>query len=90
MFARESSECWPPPARADTPLPRLDRHREHGQIGEALLEYANHATVDLIALGGHELGLVDRVLLGSIRTKVLRTAECSVLIAPPAPQETDV
>ena len=78
-------------ARLDQAVQRLRRrtHRRvegvmlHGEIAQALLDYADAAGCDLIALGGHELGLVDRVLLGSVRTKVVRAAKCSVLIAPP-------
>ena len=54
-----------------------------GEPGEALLALARRSGADLLALGGHEQGLVDRVLLGSVRTRVLRSAPCSVLIAPP-------
>ena len=54
-----------------------------GEAGQALLKYARAADVDLIRLGGHEQGLMDRILLGSIRTRVVRAATCSVLIAPP-------
>ncbi len=54
-----------------------------GGPGEALLGYARRVRCDLIALGGHAHGLLDRILLGSIRTNVLRDAMCSVLIAPP-------
>ena len=54
-----------------------------GEAGQALLDYARQRDVDLIALGGHEQGLVDRILLGSVRTRVVRAAACSVLIAPP-------
>jgi nucleotide-binding universal stress UspA family protein len=55
----------------------------HGQIAEALLEFADESRCDVISLGGHEQGLVDRILLGSVRTRVVRAAKCSVLIAPP-------
>lgn len=54
-----------------------------GEAGQALLRYARERDADLIALGGHELGLMDRILLGSVRTRVVRAAACSVLIAPP-------
>jgi nucleotide-binding universal stress UspA family protein len=54
-----------------------------GDPGPALLEYAKKTNCDLIALGGHDEPLIDRLLLGSVRTKVLREAQCSVLIAPP-------
>ena len=54
-----------------------------GEPGQALLTYARDSAADLIALGGHEQGLLDRILLGSVRTRVVRAATCSVLIAPP-------
>lgn len=54
-----------------------------GDPGPALLAYAKKEVCDLIALGGHDEPLIDRLLLGSVRTKVLRSAQCSVLIAPP-------
>lgn len=53
-----------------------------GSPGEAILSYARRARCDLIALGGDEKGLMDRILLGSVRTTVIRGAKCSVLIAP--------
>jgi len=55
-----------------------------GEPADAILKFAKREHCGLIALGGHEQGLVDRILLGSIRTKVLRGATCSVLIAPPS------
>jgi len=62
---------------------RIDSVMLVGEPGKALLDYADRARCDLIALGGHEQGLMDRVLLGSVRTRVVRGAKCSVLIAPP-------
>jgi nucleotide-binding universal stress UspA family protein len=53
-----------------------------GSPGESILSYARRARCDLIALGGDEKGLMDRILLGSVRTSVVRGASCSVLIAP--------
>jgi len=58
-----------------------------GEPADAILSLAKREACALIALGGHEHGLVDRILLGSIRTKVLRGAACSVLIAPPTPRD---
>ena len=55
----------------------------HGEIAPALLEHAERASCDLIALGGHAQGLVDRILLGSVRTRVMHGANCSVLVVPP-------
>ena len=68
---------------------RVDPVTLGGPIADALLHFADDAKCDLIALGGQELGLVDRVLLGSVRTKVVRGAKCSVLIAPSGLQGRD-
>jgi nucleotide-binding universal stress UspA family protein len=54
-----------------------------GEAGGAIVSFARREHCDLIALGGHPLALVDRILLGSVRTRVVRDAACSVLIAPP-------
>jgi nucleotide-binding universal stress UspA family protein len=85
-------------ARLDQAVQRLQRrtHRRvegvtlHGEIAQSLLDFADATKCDLIALGGHELGLVDRVLLGSVRTTVVRAAKCSVLIAPPEKHGADL
>jgi nucleotide-binding universal stress UspA family protein len=58
-----------------------------GDPGRAIVAYATRSRSDLIALGGHRLALVDRILLGSVRTRVVRDAPCSVLIAPPDPRD---
>lgn len=55
-----------------------------GEAGSAVVAFARRERCDLIALGGHPLALLDRILLGSVRTRVVRDAACSVLIAPPA------
>ena len=62
---------------------RVEAVMLEGEPGAALVAHARRARCDLIALGGHEQGLMDRVLLGSVRTRVVRDAPCSVLIAPP-------
>ena len=57
-----------------------------GEPGALLVSYARREHCDLIALGGHHLGLMDRILLGSVRTRVMRDAACAVLIVPPESQ----
>ena len=52
---------------------------------KTILSFAGEHKCGLIALGGHEQGLMDRIILGSVRTHVIRSAPCSVLIAPPVP-----
>jgi nucleotide-binding universal stress UspA family protein len=64
---------------------KIDSVLLEGEAGKALLRHASDQGCDLISLGGHEQGLMDRILLGSVRTRVVRAAKCSVLIAPPRP-----
>lgn len=54
----------------------------NGDIAKALLSFVERERCDLLALGGHEQGLLDRVLFGSMRTTLLRRARCIVLVAP--------
>lgn len=46
---------------------------------EALTE---ESAVDLLILGGHKYGTVDRFVLGSVSEKTLRSVGCSVLVVP--------
>jgi nucleotide-binding universal stress UspA family protein len=79
--------------RLDSVVQKIRQHADcaietvllEGEPADAILKFAKREHCGLIALGGNERGLVDRILLGSIRTKVLRGATCSVLIAPPSP-----
>ena len=79
-------------SRLEAVVGKIRRHADcaiesvllEGEPADAILKLAKREHCGLIALGGHAQGLVDRILLGSIRTKVIRGATCSVLIAPPA------
>jgi nucleotide-binding universal stress UspA family protein len=79
-------------SRLEEVVARVRRHADcaiesvllEGGPADAILKFAKREHCGLIALGGHEQGLVDRILLGSVRTKVVREAVCSVLIAPPS------
>jgi nucleotide-binding universal stress UspA family protein len=48
-----------------------------------LLAYAESFRADLIAAGSHGHTFLDRLLVGSVATRLLRSAHASVLIAPP-------
>lgn len=54
----------------------------HGYSPDELLRYARRRHVDLIAVGGHKQGFMDRLVIGSVATRMLRGAECSVLVVP--------
>jgi nucleotide-binding universal stress UspA family protein len=61
---------------------RVETAMLDGAPAEAILSYSRRNRCDVIALGGDEKGLMDRILLGSVRTTIIRGAKCSVLVAP--------
>ena len=53
-----------------------------GDPAQALLAFAQQANVDLIAVGAQRHSLIERLVVGSVATRVLRTAQCAVLAVP--------
>lgn len=49
---------------------------------DTLVGMAERHECDMIALGSQEMGLIERLLFGSVRTRVLRHVDVPVLIAP--------
>jgi nucleotide-binding universal stress UspA family protein len=60
---------------------RVDFALRAGSVVESLTEIGTAREADLIALGGHERDLVERLFTGSVRSSMLRRAGCSVLVA---------
>lgn len=58
-----------------------------GEPAPTIVDFVRNEHCGLVALGGHPQGLVDRILIGGIRTRVLRAVECAVLVAPPEHSE---
>jgi nucleotide-binding universal stress UspA family protein len=56
-----------------------------GRPADLILAVAHSMRADLVVAGTHGRGLVERWLLGSTSSALLRGAECSVLLAPPPP-----
>lgn len=52
-------------------------------VAESLLDAARAHSADLIAVGTHGAGGVERLILGSVADKVIRRATRPVLVAPP-------
>ena len=50
-----------------------------GEPASSLLSYTQQVDADMIAMGTQRHGLIERLLVGSVATRVLRTARCSVL-----------
>jgi nucleotide-binding universal stress UspA family protein len=54
-----------------------------GPVVPGILDEARHRAADLIVMGTHGRGGFERFVLGSIATKVVKTATCPVLTVPP-------
>lgn len=68
---------------------RLESVSVAGQPVEALLDVAAKRGADLLAVGTHGAGFVERLVLGSVATALLRRATCPVLACQqPVPAET--
>ena len=56
-----------------------------GQPASEVLDYATRVGADLISTGTHGRGFVARAILGSVTTKLLRGATCTLLAVPRDP-----
>ena len=56
---------------------------QEGPSAETILNLARSAHADLIVAGTRGLGTIERLLIGSVSTALLRGAGCSVLLVPP-------
>ena len=78
------SQCRAELAEAGMQTDQVVLHRELSTpISTALLEYADGSKCDLIAAGSARRGRLDRWMLGSVSTELVRDGRHSVLIAPP-------
>jgi nucleotide-binding universal stress UspA family protein len=53
-----------------------------GPDAATILEFSRSAQVDVIVLGRHGHSSVGKVLFGSVAEKIVRKAECAVLVVP--------
>lgn len=60
----------------------MDTVTLYGDPSVEILAYARHRRADLIALGRRGLGAFERLLVGSVTTRVLRGSTCAVLTTP--------
>lgn len=72
------------PASATIELRVLD-----GMAASAILEFAVSEGADLIAVGTHGPGLLERLFIGSVATTVLHEATCSVLASRSSAPESE-
>ena len=77
-------------AEREVPGVRIERKVRAGMPWEQILREAGEIKADLMVLGTHGRGGLERLLLGSVTSDVLREAQCSVLVVPPVPEEEDL
>ena len=53
-----------------------------GDPAASLLSMAQQTQCDLIAVGTQRHSVLERLIVGSVATRVLRSARCSVLAVP--------
>lgn len=75
-FERLKAEIGAPPEVAVETLVR------HGKPSREVLELARSVAADLVVTGSRGAGLIDRLLVGSTATGLIRGAHCSVLGVP--------
>lgn len=69
---------------APPPGVRVEHVMLHGDPAHELVTFAGQHRVDLIAAGTHGKSAIERLVLGSVSTSLIRTAPCWVLVAPPS------
>ena len=66
---------------------RVKTEAREGNTAERLLDFAAAHHGELIVVGRHGRDVVERLLVGSVTTRVLRGAACAVLVAPEPPPQ---
>jgi nucleotide-binding universal stress UspA family protein len=65
-------------------------HMVHGDVAPALLASARELGAGVIACGGRRHSFIERMLLGSVSTELIRRAECMVVVQPDRGHEPGV
>ncbi|HJQ96931.1 MAG TPA: universal stress protein, partial [Candidatus Polarisedimenticolaceae bacterium] len=61
---------------------RIEEHVRFGQAHREILTVAEAESADLIVMGSHGRGAIERLVFGSTVRKVIRAARCPVLVVP--------
>lgn len=61
---------------------KVETVARNGKPSREILDFARSTQADLIVTGSRGAGLVDRILVGSTATGILRGAQCAVLAVP--------
>lgn len=67
----------------DAPGLTIHRAWQHGHPVSNIIEYASENGCDLVVMGTHGRGMLKNMLIGSVAERVVRKANCPVLIVHP-------
>lgn len=82
--AQQELEAMAPKSEDRALLGELHHHVAVGRPAEEILRLARELDADLIVMGTHGLsGAVERLFVGSVAQKVVRTAPCTVVSVKP-------
>jgi nucleotide-binding universal stress UspA family protein len=62
---------------------RIDKRIEVGDVAGTVCRVAGEIGADVIVVGSHGRGAIERILLGSVSEQVVRHAPCPVLVVRP-------
>jgi len=68
----------------------MEAHVLVGEAAEELGSLGERIEPDLLAVGSHGLGFLGRLVIGSVSSRLVRSASCAVLVAPPAEPATGI
>jgi nucleotide-binding universal stress UspA family protein len=60
----------------------------HGDVGATIAAFAHDAGAGVIACGGRRHSFIERMLLGSVSTELIRRADCPVVVLPDRGQDS--
>ena len=66
---------------------KIDKRIEVGDVAGTICRVAADVHADVIVVGSHGRGAIERILLGSVSEQVVRHAPCPVLVVRPAPDK---
>ncbi len=62
------------------PAERVEQRVEYGPAAETLCKLAKEQDADLVVVGARGLGAVERLLIGSVSSRVVHTCDRNVLV----------
>jgi len=91
VWEREMADAAAEIDRTAARLTSTNIHKriEIGDVGGTVCRVAEELRVDVIVVGSHGRGAIERFLLGSATSQIVRHAPCPVLVVRPEPHQPE-